>query len=68
MKNANCKGNKSAKIVVPKGCFCATCPYLDSTKHCKLTGTYQDGYHLQTYCLSQNGEYLKCANYESHAR
>jgi hypothetical protein len=62
MKKMNFK-----KIHVPEGNFCGNCPYLDSTKHCKLTGTYQDGYHLQTYCLS-SGEWLKCANYESYAK
>ena len=58
----------SRRIIVPKGKFRAVCPYIDSMKYCKLTGTYQDGYHLQTYCLSQNGDWLRCANYESHAR
>jgi len=53
----------TVKITVPKGKFCGVCPHIDSTKYCKLTGTYQDGYHLQTYCLSQTGEYLSCANY-----
>jgi hypothetical protein len=44
------------------------CPYLDSAKYCKFTGCYQDGYHLQEYCLSTNGNWLRCANYESHTR
>jgi len=44
------------------------CPHLDTVQCCKFTGTYQDGYQLQTYCLSQNGEWLRCANYEAHAK
>ena len=55
------------RIVVPQGRFCGICPYLDTTKHCKLSGVYKDGYHLETYCLSSSN-WLKCANYESHAR
>ena len=63
-------GNKNVhpeKILVPEGRFCGVCPHLDTNQYCKLTGTYQDGYQLQTYCLSQNGEFLKCANYRAHA-
>ena len=68
MQTANCNKQSecSAKIIVPEGKFCGVCPHLDSAQYCKLTGTYQDGYHLQTYCTG--GEWLKCANYESHAR
>ncbi|MDR2570798.1 MAG: hypothetical protein LBD23_10980 [Oscillospiraceae bacterium] len=44
------------------------CPYLDSGQYCNLTDTHKDGYHLQEYCLSQDGKWLKCANYESHAK
>jgi hypothetical protein len=62
MKNEN-----QQKIIVPEGKFCSKCPYLDSSQYCKFTGTYQDGYNLQTYCLSSSN-WLKCANYEAHGR
>jgi len=40
------------------------CPYLDAQQYCVPFSTHQDGYQLQTYCLSSNGNWLKCPNYE----
>ena len=44
------------------------CPHLESDKKCKFTGVTQDGHQFQTYCLSQDGKWLQCANYNSHAK
>ena len=41
------------------------CPYLTPDKLCKLYDSLQEGYQLQTYCLSTDGNWMKCANYEA---
>jgi len=44
------------------------CPYLEAQQYCKPFGTYQDGYQLKTYCLSPDGKWIKCPNYEQHQK
>ena len=41
----------------------ATCPYLTSGYSCNISGSYQDGYHRDTYCMSKD-KWLQCANYK----
>lgn len=42
------------------------CPFITSYQRCKLYDTYQEGYHFREFCLSPDGKWLRCPNYEAY--
>jgi len=52
------KGNKNIMTT-------EDCPYYNREySTCAISGTHQEGYHKETYCLSSKENWKKCANYE----